>query len=354
MQLGILGLPKAGKTALFNALTSSRQATGKFRASNTTNVGVAGVRDGRLEKLRDLYQPRRYVPAQVRFVDVPGLDRGRGETLDLAELRMMDALVHVVRAFEDPELLHPSGRVDPQRDIAAIDLELILADYEVVERRLERLVQAQKRGLTDLEKRERALLSDRILPALEAETSLRRLDLDADQEKRLRGYGLLSRKPMLVVLNVDEDVAGDPAAVAGVEAPPGTELLAVSACLEEEISRLDPADQGDFLAEAGLDQPSAVRVVQAGHELLGLIAFFTVGDDEVRAWTIRRGSTAVTAAGAVHSDIERGFIRAEVTGWRELIDAGSLAVCRERATLRLEGKGYRVQDGEVVHFRFNV
>ena len=377
MQLGILGLPKVGKTALFNALTASRRATGKFRASNTTNVGVAGVRDRRLEKLRDLYHPRRYVPAQVRFVDVPGIDRGRGETLDLAELRMMDALVHVVRAFEDPELLHPSGRIAPKRDIAAIDLELILADYEVVERRLERLGQAQKRGLTDLEKRERAMLSDRILPALEAETSLRLMDLDAADEKRLRGYGLLSRKPMLVVLNVDEDVAGDPAALAGVEAPPGTEpgwreaapaanqsgrssssarmeLLAVSASLEEEISRLDPADQGDFLAEAGLDQPSAVRVVQAGYELLGLISFFTVGDDEVRAWTIRRGSTALTAAGAVHSDIERGFIRAEVTGWQELIDAGSLAVCRERATLRLEGKGYRVQDGEVVHFRFNV
>ncbi len=358
MQLGILGLPKAGKTALFNALTASRQATGKFRASNTTNVGVAGVRDRRLEKLRDLYHPRRYVPAQVRFVDVPGIDRGRGETLDLAELRMMDALVHVVRAFEDPELLHPSGRIAPKRDIAAIDLELILADYEVVERRLERLGQAQKRGLTDLEKRERAMLSDRILPALEAETSLRLMDLDAADEKRLRGYGLLSRKPMLVVLNVDEDVAGDPAPAANQSGRSSSsarmELLAVSASLEEEISRLDPADQGDFLAEAGLDQPSAVRVVQAGYELLGLISFFTVGDDEVRAWTIRRGSTAVTAAGAVHSDIERGFIRAEVTGWQELIDAGSLAVCRERATLRLEGKGYRVQDGEVVHFRFNV
>jgi hypothetical protein len=354
VQLGILGLPKAGKTALFNALTASRQATGKFRASNTTNVGVATVQDRRLEQLRDLYQPKRYVPAQVRFVDVPGIDRGRGEILDLAELRMMDALVHVVRAFEDPELLHPSGSVDPQRDIAAIDLELILADYEVVERRLERLVQAQKRGLTDQEKRERALLSERVLPALEAETSLRRLDFDAEEAKRLRGYGLLSRKPMLVVVNVDEDVAGDPAAAAGVEAPPGTGLLAVSARLEEEISRLDPTDQGDFLAEAGLDQPSAVRVVQAGYELLGLISFFTVGDDEVRAWTLRRGSTAVTAAGAVHSDIERGFIRAEVTGWRELIDAGSLAVCRERATLRLEGKAYPVRDGEVVHFRFNV
>ena len=358
MQLGILGLPKAGKTALFNALTASRQATGKFRASNTTNVGIAQVRDRRLEKLRDLYQPRRYVPAQVRCVDVPGIDRGRGETLDLAELRMMDALVHVVRAFEDPELLHPAGRIDPQRDIATIDLELILADYEVVERRLERLDQAQKRGITDLEKRERAMLSDRILPALEAETPLRLMDLDAEDEKRLRGYGFLSRKPMLVVLNVDEDVAGEPAPPANQSERSSSsarmKLLAVSACLEEEISRLDLADQGDFLAEAGLDQPSAVRVVQAGYELLGLISFFTVGDDEVRAWTIRRGSAAVTAAGAVHSDIERGFIRAEVTGWQELIDAGSLAVCRERATLRLEGKGYRVQDGEVVHFRFNV
>ena len=354
MQLGILGLPKAGKTALFNALTASRQATGKFRASTTTNMGTATVGDRRLEMLRDLYEPKRYVPAQVRFVDVPGIDRGRGETLDLGELRTMDALVHVVRAFEDPELLHPSGRVDPQRDIGAIDVELILADYEVVERRLERLVQAEKRGLTDLEKRERALLSDRVLPALEAETSLRNLELDAEEEKRLRGYGFLSRKPMLVVLNVDEEAAGDPAAAAGVDAPPGAGLLAVSARLEEEISRLDPVDQEEFLAEAGLEEPSAVRVVKAGYGLLGLISFFTVGKDEVRAWTLRRGSTAVTAAGAVHSDIERGFIRAEVTGWRELIDAGSMAACRERATLRLEGKTYRVRDGEIVHFRFNV
>lgn len=354
MQLGILGLPKAGKTALFNALTASRQATDKFKASNTTNVGVAQVPDRRLERLRDLYRPRRYVPAQVRFVDVPGIDRGRGETLDLAELRMMDALVHVVRAFADPELLHPAGDVDPQRDIATIDLELILADYEVVERRLERLVQAEKRGLTDLEKRERKLLSERIVPALEAETSLREMELEEEEEKQLRGYGLLSQKPMLVVLNVDETAAGDPEATAGVEVPPAMEMLTVSAGLEEEISRLDLDDQRDFLAEAGLDEPSAVRVVRAGYRLLGLISFFTVGDDEVRARTIRRGSVAVKAAGAVHSDIERGFIRAEVVDWAELIDAGALAVCRERGTLRLEGKGYRVQDGEVVHFRFNV
>ena len=354
MQLGILGLPKAGKTALFNALTASRQATDKFKASSTTNVGVAQVQDRRLERLRDLYRPRRYVPAQVRVVDVPGIDRGRGETLDLAELRMMDALVHVVRAFADPELLHPAGDVDPQRDIAAIDLELILADCEVVERRLERLSQAEKRGLTDLEKRERKLLSDSILPALEAETSVREMELGEEEEKQLRGYGLLSQKPMLVVLNVDEDAVGDPEAAAGVEAPPGAELLTVSAGLEEEISRLEPDDQRDFLAEAGLDEPSGVRVVGAGYGLLGLISFFTVGDDEVRAWTIRRGSVAVKAAGAVHSDIERGFIRAEVVDWAELIDAGSLAVCRERGTLRLEGKGYGVQDGEVVHFRFNV
>lgn len=354
MQLGILGLPKAGKTALFNALTASRQETAKFKASRTTNVGVAHVDDPRLERLRELYSPRRYVPAQVRFVDVPGIDRGRGETLDLAELRMMDALVHVVRAFEDPELVHPAGGVDPARDVAAGDLELILADYELVERRLERLVQAQKRGLTDREKRERALLSERVLPALEAETSLRSMEFGDDEEKQLRGYGLLSLKPMLVVLNVDEEVAGDRDAIAGLEFPPGADGLAVSAALEEEISRLEPEDRGAFLAEAGLDEPSAVRVVRAGYRLLGLISFFTVGEDEVRAWTIRRGDTAGTAAGAVHSDIERGFIRAEVVDWRELIDAGSMAACRDRGTLRLEGRGYPVRDGEVVHFRFNV
>lgn len=354
MQLGILGLPKAGKTALFNALTASRQETAKFKASRTTNVGVAHVDDPRLERLRELYSPRRYLPAQVRFVDVPGIDRGRGETLDLAELRMMDALVHVVRAFEDPELVHPAGGVAPARDVAAVDLELILADYELVERRLERLVQARKRGLTDQEKRERALLSERVLPALEAETSLRSMEFGDDEEKQLRGYGLLSLKPMLVVLNVDEGVAGDRDAIAGLEFPPGADGLAVSAALEEEISRLEPEDRGAFLAEAGLDEPSAVRVVRAGYRLLGLISFFTVGEDEVRAWTIRRGDTAGTAAGAVHSDIERGFIRAEVVDWRELIDAGSLAACRDRGTLRLEGRGYPVRDGEVVHFRFNV
>ena len=352
MQLGILGLPKAGKTALFNSLTASRQETAKFKASRTTNVGVAHVDDPRLERLRELYDPRRYVPAQVRFVDVPGIDRGRGETLDLAELRMMDALVHVVRAFEDPELVHPAGDVDPERDVAAVDLELILADYELVERRLERLVQALKRGLTDQEKRERALLSERVLPALEAETSLRSMEFGDDEEKQLRGYGLLSLKPMLVVLNVDEEVAGEPSERAPSRAR--TDLLTVSVGLEEEISRLDPADRGAFLAEAGLDEPSAVRVVRAGYRLLGLISFFTVGEDEVRAWTIRRGDTAGTAAGAVHSDIERGFIRAEVVDWRELIDAGSLAACRDRGTLRLEGRGYPVRDGEVVHFRFNV
>lgn len=377
MQLGILGLPKVGKTALFNALTASRQETGKFKASRKTNLGIAQVDDPRLDRLRDLYDPRRYVPAQVRFVDVPGIDRGRGETLDLAELRTMDALVHVVRAFDDPELVHPAGGVDPASDIAAVDLELILADYELVERRLERLVQAQKRGLTDREKRERALLSDRILPALEGETSLRSMDFGDDEEKQLRGYGLLSLKPMLVVLNVDEEAAGDTRAAgelapgwrelapptnrsgrssssARPEPPAGSAVLTVSAGLEEEISRLEPEDRGAFLAEAGLDEPSAVRVVRAGYGLLGLISFFTVGEDEVRAWTIRRGDTAGTAAGAVHSDIERGFIRAEVVDWRELVDAGSMAVCRDRGTLRLEGRGYRVRDGEVVHFRFNV
>ncbi len=353
MQLGILGLPKVGKTALFNALTASRQETDKFKASRSTNVGIARVDDPRLERLRDLYRPRRYVPAQVRFVDVPGIDRGRGEALDLAELRMMDALVHVVRAFEDPELLHADGAMAPARDIATVDLELVLADYELVERRLERLVQAEKRGLADREKRERALLTERILPALEAETSLRSLDFSDEDEKQLRGYGLLSLKPLLVVLNVSEDAAGNEA-TKDLDLPAGVKRLAVCADLEEEISRLDPEDRSEFLAEAGLLEPSSVRVVRAGYGLLGRISFFTVGEDEVRAWTIRTGDTAATAAGAVHSDIERGFIRAEVVAWEELLDAGSMATCRSRGTLRLEGRSYVVRDGEVVHFRFNV
>jgi GTP-binding protein YchF len=355
VQLGILGLPKSGKTTLFNTLTSSHQATDKYSSSGQTNLGTALVRDTRLEKLRDLFNPKRYVPASVQYLDIPGIKRGESaESLDLAKLKTVDALVHVVRAFDDPEILHPEGSLDPARDIAMLDLELILADHDIVERRLDRLEKATKRGLNPEEQRERALLSDVILHALEAETPLREITLEPDDERRLRGFQLLSAKPMLVVVNVGEDRAGASVADLGIALRPSVSAVVVSAPIEQEISALPPDEQKEFLADLGLSEPSLDRVNRASYELLGLIAFFTVGEDEVRAWTIRRGTRAREAAGTIHSDIERGFIRAEIVHWDDLVRLKTLPACREAALLRLEGKDYVVQDGDVAHFRFNV
>jgi hypothetical protein len=356
MQLGILGFPKVGKTTLFNILTASHQATDKFSASRQTNVGVAQVPDPRLARLRDLFSPKKYTPATVEYLDIPGIRKGEGrESLDLGKLRTVDALVHVVRAFADPELPHPAGSVDPARDLLELELELILADHELVERRLERLAQSAKRGLKPEEERERALLGDVVLPALEAERPLREVELAAEDERRLRGFQLLSAKPMLVVWNVGEsDLAGADPAKAGWSPRPKSEAVVVSAPIEQEIAGLAEGEQREFLAELGLSEPSIDRVIRASHHLLGLLSFFTVGEDEVRAWTIRRGTRAREAAGTIHSDIERGFIRAEVVGWEELVRLGSLAACRTAGSLRLEGKEYEVQDGEVIHFRFAV
>jgi ribosome-binding ATPase len=355
VQLGILGLPKSGKTTLFNTLTASHQATDKFATSGQTHMGMATVRDPRLEQLRDLFEPRRYVPATVQYVDIPGMKRGESaESLDLAKLKTVDALVHVVRAFADPEILHPDGSVDPARDVAMLDLELILADHDLVERRLERLEKAVKRGLNPEEQREKKLLAELILPALEAERPLREVALEEDDERRLRGFQLLSAKPVLVVVNVDEErVAATPASL-GIAVRPAVSALTVSAPIEQEIGQLPPEEQKDFLADLGLAEPSLDRVTRASHELLGLISFFTVGEDEVRAWTIRRGTRAREAAGTIHSDIERGFIRAEVVRWDDLIRLKTMAACREAGLLRLEGKEYVLADGNVAHFRFNV
>lgn len=356
MQLGILGLPKAGKTTLFNILTASQETTDKFSASRKTHVALARVPDPRLARLRDLFNPRRYVPATVEYVDIPGIQKGSGPaSLDLAELRTVDALVHVVRAFEDPELPHPDGSVNPARDVATIDLELIFADFELVDRRLERLAKAAKRSLSREEQREQEILADLVRPALEAERPLRAIALQSDDEKLLRGFQLLSAKPMLLVINVAEaDVAhGDPAAL-GIVVGEETRAVVVSAPIEEEISRLGETEQKEFLAALELAEPSLDRVLRASYELLGLISFFTVGEDEVRAWTIRRGTCARDAAGTIHSDLARGFIRAEVVAWGELLRLKSLAACRDHGVLRLEGKEYVMQDGDVAHIRFNV
>lgn len=356
MQFGILGLPKVGKTTLFNTLTASHEATGKFDAGSKTHVAIAKVPDPRLVRLRDLFQPRRFTPATVEYLDIPGIQKGEGaESLDLAKLKTVDALLHVVRAFADPEIPHAGGAIDPRSDIATLDLELILADHSLVERRLERLDKAVKRGLTPQEQHEKKLLSEQIKPALEAETPLRRLDLGADDERLLRGFQLLSAKPILVVVNVGEgEVANarpEDFGLGGEGQPAG---VVVSAPIELEISRLGADEQKEFLADLGLAEPSLDRVIQASYGLLGVISFFTVGEDEVRAWTIRRGTVAREAAGTIHSDIERGFIRAEVVRWDDLLAHGTLAACRDKALLRLEGKEYPVADGDVVHFRFNV
>ena len=356
MQLGILGLPKVGKTTLFNTLTASLQETDKFATSDKTNMGVATVRDVRLEQLRDLFKPKRYVPATIQYVDIPGLKRGESaESLDLAKLKTVDALVHVVRAFADPELMHSEGSVDPARDVANVDLELILADLDIVGRRIEKLDKAVKRGLTPEELKEKKLLAEIILPALEAEKPLREVTLDADDERRLRGFQLLSAKPMLVVLNVDEAQVGHAdAAALGIAVRPAVLTVVVSAPIEQEISRLPPEEQKEFLADIGLSAPSLDRVTRASYDLLGQISFFTVGEDEVRAWTVRRGAPAREAAGTIHSDIERGFIRAEVVRYEDLLRLKTMAACREAGLFRLEGKEYEMQDGDVAHFRFNV
>ena len=356
MQLGILGFPKVGKTTLFNILTGTHQQTDKFAASDKVHVGVATVPDPRLAALRDLFKPRKYAPATLEYVDIPGIKKGEAaESLDLAKLKSVDALVHVVRAFEDPELVHSEGAIDPARDVATIDLELILADHALVERRLEKLKQAEKRGLKPEEVRERELLQGVLLPALESEQPLRRVELAEDDERRLRGFQLLSAKPMLVVINVDDHrLAEGEALLEGLQLPSDLPAVVFSAPIEAEISQLPEADQQDFLAEYGLTEPSLNRAIRASYGLLGLISFFTVGEDEVKAWSIPRNTVARRAAGAIHSDIERGFIRAEVTPWDELLRLKTFPACREQGLLRLEGKEYVVQDGEVIHFRFNV
>jgi GTP-binding protein YchF len=354
MEMGILGFAKAGKTTLFNLLTASRHETGKFTSPGKANIGVATVPDPRLEQLRDLFEPRRYTPATVSFVDIPGIRSGEAaESLDLTRLRDADALMHVVRAFEDDEIPHPEGSVDPARDIENLDLELIVADMDLVGRRLERLEKSRKRGLNRDEEYEHRLLAETVLPALENEMPIREVALDADQEKRLRGFQLLSAKPMVVALNVDENrlAEADPGTMGIREGIPG---LVVSAPIEEEIGLLDGDEQTDFLAELGLGEPSVHRVIRASYEMLGLISFFTVGEDEVRAWTVRRGTEARRAAGAIHTDLERGFIRAEVVPWDELVDRRTLAACRQEGSLRLEGKSYVTQDGDIMHIRSGV
>ena len=357
MKIGLIGLPKGGKTTLFNLLTGANVATSRYDTGRAElHTGVARVPDPRVDRLSGMFKPKKTTFATFEVVDLAGIAKGERSGLDTKEFRDADALLHVVRAFDDPALAGP----DPRRDISDLETELILADLEVVERRLERLEASIKKRRTDAEVKEQEILR-RLQGELEAERALRVVDISADDAKVIRGFTFLSQKPILHCVNLDEAAVADGERVVerfgleAVAARPHTRVGWVSAVIEAEISQLSGEEQTAFLADLGLREPALRRLLQDCYALLGLVSFFTVGEDEVRAWPIPRGTRAQDAAGTVHSDIARGFIRAEVNTYDELITVeGSFADLRARGQLRLEGKDYVVRDGEVCHFRFNV
>jgi ribosome-binding ATPase len=361
LRAALIGFGSSGKSTLFQLMTSVKETGRAAHGKGEATVGISKVLDVRLDTLAEMYQPRKKTPATVEFTDLamPGGTGGAQALVDVAAYKNADALVHVLRAFQDPSVPHPGGSVDPARDAQAMEDELILADLGVVERRLERLEKdLKKHRTTDLE-RERAVLLQ-CKSALEEGRPLRALDLKGDDLKRLRGYQFLSAKPLLIVINLDEAQLGDggierAAAVTGL-APflshAATAAVAVCAKIELEIGQLEAADAAAFLADLGLAESGLNRVISASYDLLGYISFLTVGEDECRAWSIPRGTPAQLAAGEIHSDIQRGFIRAEVVSYDHLMARGSMNACKEHGEVRLEGKEYIVQDGDIINFRF--
>ncbi len=357
MRIGIIGLPNSGKTTIFNALTRSQTRTQAFSSGQIeVHTAAVNVPDPRLERLAEIFPSRRVVHAQVVYNDIAGLasrpDRPgtiRGPLLNA--IAANDALMLVVRAFQDLNVPHPLDRIDPAGDLAIMEAELILNDMAIIENRLDRLATQKMRG-TPLERQRMAQEEDllkRLLAALEEERPLREVSLTAEERKMLGGFGLLSLKPLLRVINAgDEDREEDFADLMD----PNT--LFLRGRLEAEIAQMDPEEAPEFLAEFGIQEPGLDRAIRRCYDLLGLITFFTVNEEEIRAWAVRRGATAREAAGVIHSDMERGFIRAEVVHFDDLVALGSMAEARRQGRLRLEGKEYRVQDGDILTIRFNV
>ena len=357
MRLGIIGLPSSGKTTLFNALTRSNLPTGEMSGGDRVEVHTSAVDvpDERLVEVSKLFNPKKTTTTKVTYADIGGLTIGAGQDglpgQLVNQLEQVDGLLLVVRAFENPAVPHPHGEPDPARDVGQVMAEFILHDMVTVERRLEKLEEDRQKGGRDKGEIEREqVLFTRLMGVLGEGEPLREADLSPEDQQRVGGFGLLSLIPILVVYNTSEE--GMP--IGSVEELGGDPLLRVHGKIEMEIAQLPPEDEGDFLTEYGISEPGREKVIRASYDTLGLLTFFTGNDEEARAWTLKQGSTCLEAADTIHSDMARGFIRAEVIAWDELVALGSLADARAQGKLRVEGKEYIVSDGDVLYIRFNV